>query len=114
MSNIAAVNAAEFDQEVLQATGPVLVDFWAPWCPPCRALTPLLEEVRAQHGEKLKIVKCDVDQNVELSQSYGVGKIPHLLFFQDGEPVNQAVGYINRSQLTKCVDEVLNGKESGS
>jgi thioredoxin 1 len=117
MSNIAAIDAPEFEREVLQAQQPVLVDFWAPWCPPCRALAPLLEELSARHGDRLKIVKCDVDKNAELSQSYGVGKIPHLLLFQNGQPVSQAVGHINRAQLARCVQEGLgdnpNSEEAG-
>ena len=85
------VNESEFDREVLQDSGTVLVDFWATWCGPCRMLAPILEELSGQHPE-LKIVKVDVDENRDLALQYGIESIPTLLVFRDGKLVNQAVG----------------------
>ena len=85
------VNESEFDREVLQDSGTVLVDFWATWCGPCRMLAPILEELSGQHPE-LKIVKVDVDENRDLALQYGIESIPTLLVFKGGKLVNQAVG----------------------
>ena len=85
------VNESEFDREVLQDSGTVLVDFWATWCGPCRMLAPILEELSGQHPE-LKIVKVDVDENRDLALQYGIESIPTLRVFRDGKLVNQAVG----------------------
>ena len=85
------VNESEFDREVLQDSGTVLVDFWATWCGPCRMLAPILEELSGQHPE-LKIVKVDVDENRDLALQYGIESIPTLLVFEQGKLVRQAVG----------------------
>ncbi len=107
MSQVVVVGDDNFAQEVLQSSVPVLVDFWAPWCGPCRMVAPLLDELSSHYEGRLKIVKCDVDEFEPLSLQYGVQKIPNLMFFKDGEPVAQVVGFTSRRQLREVADEVL-------
>ena len=107
MSNVVAVGDANFESEVLQSPNPVLVDFYAIWCGPCRMVAPLVDELAATFEGRLKVVKCDVDQYEALSLRYGVSKIPNLSFFKDGEVVAQVVGYTNRRELTAYANEVL-------
>ena len=107
MSNVVAVGDANFEIEVLQSPVPVLVDFYAIWCGPCRMIAPLVDEMAATFDGRLKVVKCDVDQYEALSLRYGVSKIPNLSFFKDGEVVAQVVGYTNRRELTAYANEVL-------
>ena len=107
MSNVAAVGEANFESEVLQSPQPVLVDFFAPWCGPCRLVAPLLDELAQEFAGRLKVVQCDVDQYEALSLRYGVRRIPNLSFFKNGEVVAQIVGYTNRRELTATANEVL-------
>lgn len=96
------VTTNDFKKEVLEEKNlTVLVDFWAPWCPPCRAQTPILESFEKDASEKVKILKLNVDENQEIAQQYGVMNIPTLLVFKKGELSNKAVGLQNNSQLKK-------------
>ena len=96
------VNDNEFDREVLQDSGTVLVDFWATWCGPCRMLAPILEELSGQHPE-LKIVKVDVDENRELALRYGIESIPTLLVFRNGQLVNKSVGLVSKADILRLM-----------
>ena len=107
MSDVAAVGTGNFDNEVLESNQTVVVDFWAEWCQPCKMLSPVLDKVAQKFAGQLKVVKCNVDENQDVAMKYGVMSIPNLIFFKDGQVVNQAVGYMNESQLTTKVDEVL-------
>lgn len=109
MSELKAVGTDNFDNEVLQATETVVVDFWAEWCAPCRALTPVLEKVAGQFNGQLKVVKCNVDDNQEIAIKYGVRGIPNLIFFRNGQIVGQAVGFMDAAQLSAKVSEALAG-----
>jgi len=107
MSNVNAVTSGTFEAEVVGAAEPVVVDFWAEWCQPCKMLSPVLDKVSESYTGKLKVVKCNVDENQDIAAKYGVMSIPNLIFFKDGQVVNQAVGYMNESQLSGKIEEVL-------
>jgi len=107
MSEVASVGVGNFENEVLEASEAVVVDFWAEWCQPCKMLTPVLDKVAQKYDGKLKVVKCNVDENQDVAMKYGVMSIPNLIFFKDGQVVNQAVGYMSEAQLSTKVDEVL-------
>ena len=96
-----------FEQEVLQSDRPVIVDFWATWCGPCKMIAPILEEIAAEYADKVKIVKLDVDANNKTAGKYNIMSIPSLLFFKGGEMVDQVVGAIPKAQLTARVDKVI-------
>ena len=96
-----------FDAEVLSSTIPVLVDYWAEWCPPCRMIAPLIDELGAAYAGRLKIVKVDVDEHPALASRFDVRSIPTLMLFRDGRPVATQVGAVNRSQLEAFVEPQL-------
>jgi len=85
-------NADDFKKDVLEADGLIMVDFWAEWCPPCRALSPILEQLDTDHGDKVTVVKLNVDENPEISMEYGISGIPNVKFFKDGKVVEEVVG----------------------
>jgi thioredoxin 1 len=99
MSNAAAVTDQSFETEVLKSSVPVLVDFWAAWCGPCKMIAPTLDEIAREHAGKLKVVKVDVDENPEVSFRYGIHSIPALLLFKGGQPVAQMVGAMPKGML---------------
>lgn len=101
MSAAAAVTAADFEETVLKASVPVLVDFWAPWCGPCRRIAPELDAVAEQLGETVKIVKLNVDEEPELAGQYGIQSIPALLIFKDGKQVDSMVGLAPRQVIAE-------------
>lgn len=107
MSDVAAVGTGNFEGEVLGSDRLVVVDFWAEWCQPCKMLSPVLDSVASKFGDQLKVVKCNVDENQDVAMKYGVQSIPNLIFFKDGQVVDQVVGYKNESQLSTKVEEVL-------
>ena len=107
MSKPIDITDSNFEQEVLQAETPVIVDFWATWCGPCKMIAPILEEVASEYSGKVKIVKLDVDSNNQTAGKYNIMSIPSLLFFKKGEVVDQVVGAIPKSQLTARLDKIL-------
>jgi thioredoxin 1 len=105
--SIKNVTDATFDDEVIRATGPVLVDFWADWCGPCRIVAPALEEIAAELGERLTIVKVDVDENPDAPARYGVRGIPALILFKQGGPAATRIGAAPKSVLRDWIESSL-------
>jgi thioredoxin 1 len=101
------VTDSDFDQEVLQSTEPVLVDFWAEWCGPCRALGPSVDALAAEKAGSLKVVKVNIDENPNAPTKYGVRSIPTLLLFKDGQVVAQTVGAMPKTELAKWVEAAI-------
>ncbi|MDQ6988629.1 MAG: thioredoxin TrxA [Mariprofundaceae bacterium] len=106
---MAIVNVSDdsFDQDVLKADGVVLVDFWAPWCGPCKQIAPLLEEVAAEMGDKLTVAKIDIDENPNTPGKYGVRGIPTLTIFKDGNVQGTKVGAVTKGKLVDFINEHL-------
>lgn len=107
MSNPFPVSEADFQSKVIHADKPVLVDFWAEWCGPCRAISPMLEEIAAELGDKLAIAKINVDDNNDLAAQYGIRSIPTLMLFKNGEHVDTVIGLASRSQLMQFLEPHL-------
>ena len=104
MSEPIDVSDATFDAEVVQASVPVLVDFWAPWCGPCRMAAPIIHEVAEKYEGKAKVVKVNVDECPQVSSKYGIRSIPSLFIFKGGAVVDQAVGVQSAAQLSQMLD----------
>ena len=96
-----------FEAEALQADGVVLVDFWAPWCGPCRLVAPVLEQIGASYNGELKIVKLNVDENPQTAQAYGIRSIPTLILFKNGEIVDKLIGALPKHQLEARINRAL-------
>lgn len=102
--NIKAVTDDQFEQEVLNSNKPVLVDFWASWCGPCRALAPIFEEVASQYAEKVTFAKINIDENPQTPSKYGVMSIPTLILIKNGQVVATKMGLLSKSQLSAFID----------
>ncbi len=107
MASNLAITAAEFDQEVLNSDMPVLIDFWAEWCGPCKAIGPSIEQISAEYADRAKVYKVDVDSNGELAMKYSVMSIPALLVFKGGKEVDRMVGAAPKAQIAALLDRAL-------
>jgi len=104
---VTEVNDANFQKEVLESDQPVLVDFWAAWCGPCRALAPVVDQVATQYNGKLRVMKMDVDSNTATPSRYGIRGIPALLLFKGGVPVDNIVGFVPKDTIDKSIEKIL-------
>ncbi len=107
MSKALAVTDASFEQEVLKSNTPVLVDFWAEWCGPCKMIAPILDEIAQEFDGRVKVAKVDVDSNNKTAGRYNIMSIPSLLFFKNGQLVDQVVGAMTKSQLASRLEKAL-------
>lgn len=105
---ILEIDDSIFDAEVLESDKPVLIDFWAPWCGPCIAISPMVEQLAGEFGDKVKFVKCNVDDNPSSPGKYGIRSIPTLMFFKDGNVVDQVIGIVAKSKLEEVINKILN------
>src|SRR5438034_8999248 len=107
MADVLPVADDSFDREVLASPTPVLIDFWAPWCAPCRAIAPVVEEIAREYAGKLKVMKMNVDDNPKTPARYGVRGIPNLIVFHSGQVKEQIVGAVPKAQLVKAISSVV-------
>jgi thioredoxin 1 len=107
MSSVLSVTDNTFEQEVLKAELPVLVDFWAPWCGPCKAVAPVVEDLSKEYDGRLKVVKLNTDENPKTAQAYSIKGIPSLFLFKAGQVVEQVVGAVPKSTLANAVNKHL-------
>ena len=105
--SVVHVTESNFEEEVVKSDVPVLVDFWAEWCGPCKMIAPILDEIAKEYGEKLKICKIDVDSNPDIAPKFGIRGIPTLIMFKDGNAESTKVGAVSKSQLVEFVDEII-------
>ena len=104
---IMEISDSSFDSEVIKSEKPVLVDFWAPWCGPCKAIGPVIEELAGTFGDRVKFAKCNVDENPVTPGKFGIKAIPTLIFFKDGNVVDQITGMVAKARLQDSLNKVL-------
>jgi len=107
MSATPAVTDNSFEQEVLKSEVPVLVDFWAPWCGPCRMVAPVVDEIAEQYATKVKVVKLNTDENPKTASNYGIRSIPTLMLFKAGQRVDMVVGSVPKTTLINTIEKYL-------
>lgn len=107
MSDIVTITNDNFDEEVIKSDKPVLIDFWAVWCGPCKMIHPIVEELAKDYEGKLKVAKCDVDSNQQIALNYGVRSIPTLIIFKDGEVVDQIIGAVPKQNIASKLDPII-------
>ncbi len=104
---VLTVTKSNFKAEVLESAQPILIDFWAPWCSPCRMISPIVDEVAAEYDGKLKVGKVNVDENREIAIEHGVMSIPTLIVFKDGKPADRVVGFKSKNDLKALLDKYV-------
>ena len=107
MSKSVEIEEGKFEEAVLKAENPVLVDFWAPWCGPCKMVAPVVDELAEEYDGKVSFVKVNVDDNGKIASQYGVMSIPTLILFKDGQPVSNIVGFRPKDELQRSIDGAL-------
>jgi thioredoxin 1 len=107
VSDVQQVSDSSFEADVLQSDLPVLIDFWAPWCGPCKQIAPVVDELAKEYAGRLKIVKMNVDDNPQTPSKYGVRGIPNLILFKGGQVRDQIIGAVPKAQLVKAINQVV-------
>ncbi len=107
MSNLISLKTNDFDKEVVTSSIPVLLDFWAEWCPPCKMIAPLLEQLADEYKGKVKIMKVNVDEEPDLATKFGITNIPTLLFFKAGNPHEKIVGAVPKQKIKDILDKIV-------
>ncbi|APC97435.1 thioredoxin [Pseudofrancisella aestuarii] len=107
MSKCVDISDDQFISEVIESKTPVLLDFWAPWCGPCKMIAPILDQVAAHYGDKVKICKLNIDENEETAMKFGVRGVPTLMLFKNGENAETKVGVVQKTQLIAMIDKYL-------
>jgi thioredoxin 1 len=107
MSSATAVTDASFEQDVLKSDVPVLVDFWAPWCGPCRMVAPIVDEIAKEYEGRIKVFKLNTDENPNIASQYGIRSIPTMMLFNKGEKVDTVVGAVPKTALSRTIDKYL-------
>ena len=107
VGDVQQVSDSSFDADVLKSDLPVLIDFWAPWCGPCKQIAPVVDELAKEYDGRLKIVKMNVDDNPQTPSKYGVRGIPNLILFKGGQVRDQMIGAVPKAQLVKAIDQVV-------
>ncbi len=105
--NVMDIGDDTFEGEVIESDKPVLVDFWAPWCGPCKAIGPVVEELAKEFGDRIKFTKCNVDDNPSTPSKYGIRAIPTLIFFKDGKDVDKITGMVAKAKLEEAINNLL-------
>jgi thioredoxin 1 len=113
-ANVISTDDRGFDRTVLQSPQPVLVDFWAPWCGPCRMVAPVVEELAGQYQGRLRAVKVNVDESPEVMSRYGIMSIPTLIFFRNGQEVHREIGALPKARLSAAVEQVLSATDTAA
>ncbi|OUU78369.1 MAG: thioredoxin [Gammaproteobacteria bacterium TMED78] len=106
-SHVVHTTDDNFDTDVIKSDKPVLMDFWADWCGPCKMIAPLLDSIAEEYADRLKVVKLNIDEHQQIAPKYNVRSIPTLLVFKDGEVAGQQVGAVSKAQLTKFIDGII-------
>jgi thioredoxin 1 len=112
MSTAVRITEQTFERDVLKAALPVLADFWAPWCAPCRMIAPIVDELSRDYEGRLTVAKINVDENLDLAKRYGVQSIPTLAVFKNGQMVSRIVGYTSKDELQRHIETALNARTS--
>ncbi|MBT3310759.1 MAG: thioredoxin [Desulfobacterales bacterium] len=105
--SVLEINDNNFETEVLQSEKPVLVDFWAPWCGPCKAISPVIEDLAGSFSDKIKFTKCNVDDNPVTPGKFEIRSIPTLIFFKNGEVIDQIVGMVPKTKLEEAINNII-------